>query len=59
MVMEEGVARAIFQQIFIEQPYLPGPGIDTFPALMGLGPGRGPAESLGVVGWGSWRGKGR
>lgn len=51
MVMEEGFARAIFQHIFIEQLYLPGPGIDAVPALMGSGPGRGPVESLGVVGW--------
>lgn len=59
MVIEEGFARAIFQQIFIEQPYLPGPGIDTVPALVGLGPGRGLVERLGVLGWGSGRCKGR
>lgn len=35
MVMEEGFARAIFQQIFIEQPYLLAPGIGTVPALAG------------------------
>lgn len=58
MVMEEGVARVIFQQIFIEQLYLLGPGIDTVPALVGLGPDRGPAESLRVAGWGSGGAKG-
>lgn len=41
MVKEEGFARVIFQQIFIETNiYLPGFGIDTAPVLMGLGPGR-------------------
>lgn len=41
LVKEEGFARVIFQQIFIETNiYLPGFGIDTAPVLMGLGPGR-------------------
>lgn len=51
--MEEGFARVIFQQIFIEQPHLPGPGINTVPVLTGLDPGRGPVERVGVGGWGT------
>lgn len=58
MVMEEGFARVIVQQVFIEQPHLPGPGSDTVPALVGLHPGGGPVGRLGVGGWGSGRCKG-
>lgn len=48
LVMEEGFAKVIFQQIFIERPHLPGPGIHTVPVLMDLDPSRGPVERVGV-----------
>lgn len=57
--MEEGFARVIFQQTFIEQPHLPGPRIDTVPALMVLDTDRSPVERPGVGGRDSGRYKGR
>lgn len=57
--MEEGFTSVVFQQTFIEQPFTPGPGMDIGPALMGLAPGRGPAEKRGVKGWGYGRYKGQ